>query len=178
MYSISNELISSYTSILIALQVFLPALQGYVPQHMIECITAFLKFAYLARRPSHDQHSLARLEAALDRYHDLRIIFVETGVRPDGFALPRQHALVHYMRMIQRFGSLNGVCTSISESRHISAVKRPWRASNRNKPLIQILERNTRLSKLAAARIEFGRRGMLYGDVVTHALHKVCYFKS
>ncbi|KIJ19304.1 hypothetical protein PAXINDRAFT_7797 [Paxillus involutus ATCC 200175] len=33
-----------------------------------------------------------------------------------------------------------------------------------------MIQTNTRLSKLAAAQVEFGRRGMLKGDVLTHAL--------
>ena len=140
---------------------------------MIQCLSAFLDFAYLAQRPSHDWFSLAAMDATLDRYHHLRVIFIDTGVRPDGFPLPRQHALVHWVQMIQRFGSPNGVCTSIAESQHIRAVKRPWQSSNRNNPLMQILKRNTHLSKLAAARIEFGRCGMLQDNVVTHARRTV-----
>ncbi|KAF8881638.1 hypothetical protein BD779DRAFT_1445352, partial [Infundibulicybe gibba] len=52
---------------------------------------------------------------------------------------------------------------SITESKHIKAVKQPWRRSNRNKPLGQMLLTNQRLDKLAAARIEFKARGMLDG---------------
>jgi hypothetical protein len=48
------------------------------------------------------------------------------GVRPDGFALPRQHALVHYLMLIRLFGLPNGLCSSITESKHIKAVKQPW----------------------------------------------------
>ncbi|KAI0323375.1 hypothetical protein GY45DRAFT_1264667 [Cubamyces sp. BRFM 1775] len=154
------------------MKVFLPALSGYVPDAMIQCLAAFFDFAYLARRPSHNTTSLDAMDAALARFRQLRVIFVETGVRPDGFSLPRQHALLHYTRMIKLFGSPNGVCTSISESKHIAAVKRPWRASSRHKPLLQILIRNTRLSKLAAFRVELGRCGLLHGDIVSHALHQ------
>ncbi|EIW51114.1 uncharacterized protein TRAVEDRAFT_137916, partial [Trametes versicolor FP-101664 SS1] len=153
--------------------VFLPVLTGYVPDKMIRCLDAFLEFAYLARRPSHDTTSLDAMDAALARFCELRSIFVETGVRPNGFALPRQHALLHYTRMIKLFGSPNGVCTSISESKHIAAVKRPWRASNRNNPLLQILRTNTRLTKLAALRVELGRRGLLHGDLISYALRKL-----
>ena len=142
---------------------------------MIRCIAALLDFAYIARRPSHDTHTLAAMADALQRFHDLRVIFIDSGVRPDGFSLPRQHALVHWVDMIKLFGSPNGVCTSIAESKHIHAVKRPWRASNRNKPLIQILRMNTRLRKLAAARVDFGRRGILDDDVVMHARRKVSH---
>ncbi len=109
------------------------------------------------------------MTATLAEFHRLRTIFEEVGISPDGFALPRQHALVHYVRSIQLFGSPNGLCSSITESRHITAVKRPWRRSSRNKPLGQILKTLTRLSKLAAIRAEFARRGMLRSKLSDYA---------
>ncbi|EIW51958.1 uncharacterized protein TRAVEDRAFT_40766 [Trametes versicolor FP-101664 SS1] len=151
------------------MKVFLPAIVGYVPEKMVQCIAALLDFCYLARRSAHDTFSLRAMDELLEKFHQLRTVFEEVGIRPDGFALPRQHALVHYVRSIQLFGSPNGLCSSITESRHISAVKKPWRDSSRNNPLGQIIRKNTRLSKLAAARVEFGRRNMFYGDVLTHA---------
>ncbi|KAI0040568.1 hypothetical protein FA95DRAFT_1611699 [Auriscalpium vulgare] len=153
------------------MKVFLPALSGYVPDDMIQCIAALLDFAYLARRPSHSTPVLNAMDRALARFHRYRQVFEDAGIRPDGFSLPRQHALVHYVRSIRLFGSPNGLCSSITESKHIASVKRPWRRSSRNKPLPQILVTNTRLSKLAAARSDFGRRNMLRGDVLVHSLH-------
>ena len=142
---------------------------------MVRCIAAFLDFCYLARRPSHDSNTLDEMEAALARFHALRSVFVEEDIRPDGFSLPRQHSLVHYVRSIWLFGSPNGLCSSITESKHISAVKKPWRRSSRNQPLLQILQTNTRLNKLSAARVEFGRRGLLAGDVLSQALQEAGY---
>ncbi len=109
------------------------------------------------------------MEDALDRFHSLRVVFEDVGVRPDGFCLPRQHALMHYVRCITLFGSPNGLCTSITESRHITAVKRPWRRSSKNNPLVQILRTTTRLSKLAAAPIHFAQRGLFKTDVFMQA---------
>lgn len=151
-------------------QVFLPAIVGYVPDRMVQCIASLLDFCYLARRSEHDTFTLQAMDELLEKFHHLRAVFEEAGIRPDGFALPRQHALVHYVRSIQLFGSPNGLCSSITESRHISAVKKPWRASSRHNPLGQIIRRNTRLSKLAAARVEFGRRNMFYGDILSYEL--------
>ena len=87
-------------------------------------------------------------------------------VRSDGlagFALPRQHSLVHYHDNIKKFGSPNGLCSSITESKHIVAVKRPWRRSSRYRALSQILKVNQRLDKLAAVKADFTSRGMLAG---------------
>ncbi|KAJ7362401.1 hypothetical protein DFH08DRAFT_683551, partial [Mycena albidolilacea] len=41
---------------------------------------------------------------------------------------------------------------AIPESRHITAVKKPWRRSSRYNALGQMLLTNQRLDKLAAAR--------------------------
>ncbi|KAI0706396.1 hypothetical protein C8Q76DRAFT_771056 [Earliella scabrosa] len=151
------------------MKVFLPAIVGYVPDDMVRCIAVLLDFTYLARRSSHTAEDLENMTACLAEYHHLRQIFEDVGIRPDGFSLPRQHALVHYVRAIQLFGSPNGLCSSITESRHISAVKRPWRRSSRKAALQQILRNLTRLSKLAAFRVDLARRGMLLQGVYQHA---------
>ena len=54
-----------------------------------------------------------------------------------------------------------GVCSSITESRQITAVKKPWHCSNRYKALDQMLITNQWLDKLAAARVRFVSHGML-----------------
>lgn len=75
-----------------------------------------------------------------------------------------QHSLKHYGDLIWAFGAPNGLCSSITESRHITAVKRPWRRSNRNDALGQVLVTNQRLDNLAASRVDFVSRGMLTLD--------------
>lgn len=65
--------------------------------------------------------------------------------------------------MIEDFGVPGGLCSSITESRHITAVKKPWRRSSRYQALGQMLLINQRLDKLAAMRSSFAARGMLPG---------------
>jgi hypothetical protein len=84
-------------------------------------------------------------------------------VRPEGLSLPRQHSLVHYKAVIQLFGSPNGLCSSITGSKHIKAIKEPWRRSSHYKALGQMLLTNQRLDKLAASRVDFIAHGMLSG---------------
>lgn len=96
-------------------------------------------------------------------------------MRVDGFALPRQHSLTHYRALIRAFGAPNGLCSSITEAKHIKAVKEPWRRSNRHKALGQMLLTNQRIDKLSATRIDFHERGMLEGtskDAVLAGLRK------
>ncbi|KAI9569774.1 hypothetical protein HD554DRAFT_2037791 [Boletus coccyginus] len=74
--------------------------------------------------------------------------------------------MVHYHMLIEMFGVPNGLCSSITESRHIKAVKEPWRRSNRYEALGQMLLTNQRLDKLAAARLVYSQKGMLDGPSV------------
>ncbi|KAF8469365.1 hypothetical protein DFH94DRAFT_795797 [Russula ochroleuca] len=96
------------------MKVYLPAIAGHVPARMVRAISAFLEFCYLT---------------AIARFQQEHTIFIETEVRID-FSLPRQHSLFHYHSLIQQFGAPNGLCSSITESRHITAVKQPWHCSN------------------------------------------------
>ena len=79
--------------------------------------------------------------------------------------LPRQHTLIHFFSLIRLFGAPKRLCSSITESKHIRAVKEPWRRSNRNQALGQMLVTNQRLDQLIAARSDFTNRGMLNGPV-------------
>ena len=122
---------------------------GLVPDRMVQAIAAFLDFCYLARQSSLDEGDLTAMEDALQRWEDCRSIFVETGVRPYGISIPRLHSLKHYVSHIQDFGVPNGLCSSITESKHIHTVKSPWRRSNHHEALGQMLLTNQRLDKLA-----------------------------
>ena len=146
------------------------ALEGYVPSDVIKTLNAFLDFCYIARQNVLMENSLNALDAALEQFHHYREIFRASGVRPTGFSLPRQHSLIHYRRHIENFGAPNGLCSSITESKHITAVKKPWRRSSRYEALTQMLTINTRNDKLAAARADFSSRGMLQGTCLGEAL--------
>ncbi|KAF8873949.1 hypothetical protein BD779DRAFT_1613631 [Infundibulicybe gibba] len=142
------------------MKVYIPAIVGHVPDQMVSALSAFTEFCYLVRQ---HESTLTAIDNALEAFHHAREIFRVVGIRIDGFSLPRQHSLLHYRYLIQMFGAPNGLCSSITESKHIKAVKQPWRRSNRNKPLGQMLLTNQQLDKLAAARVEFEARGMLDG---------------
>jgi hypothetical protein len=154
-------------------QVYLPAIEGHVPDEMVQAIRAFLEFCYIARCDAHDTNSLAALQDALERFHHHREIFRTSGVRADGFNLPRQHSLNHYVKLIWAYGAPNGLCSSITESKHIKAVKEPWWHSSRFEALSQMLLTNQRLDKLAAARVDFASRGMLEGTCLSSVLDQI-----
>ena len=96
-------------------------------------------------------------------------MFQDVGVQPKGFCLPRQHSLVHYRHQIEDFGAPVGLCTSITESCHITAVKKPWHRSNHHDTLGQMLLTNERLDKLAAMRSRFVECGMLPPDHILNS---------
>ncbi|KAG2109010.1 uncharacterized protein F5147DRAFT_576357, partial [Suillus discolor] len=144
------------------LKVYLPAIEGYVPVDVVRSFRALLEFCYLVRRNVINEKSLSEIEDALTRFHTYREIFKTTGVVTT-FSLPRQHSMVHYARLIRLFGAPNGLCSSITESKHIKAVKEPWRRSGRYKALGQMLLTNQCLDKLAMSRVDFRFRGMLAG---------------
>ncbi|KAL0058867.1 hypothetical protein AAF712_014428 [Marasmius tenuissimus] len=142
------------------MKVFLPAVEPFIPPQMTKCLAAFLDFCYLVRRNDFDEDTISEIQRTVERFHSHRQIFVEQGIRDD-FSVPRMHSMVHYPYLILNFGAPNGVCSSITESRHITAVKKPWRRSNRHNALSQILLTNQRLDKLSAKRVELVERGLL-----------------
>ncbi|PSR92366.1 hypothetical protein PHLCEN_2v4724 [Hermanssonia centrifuga] len=153
------------------MKIFLPAVVNFIPPDMTQAIKYFMEFCYLVRRSIQTEDTVARITHCLERYHHYRHIFVTTGVRPDGFSsLPLQHSADHYPRHIRQFGAPNGLCSSITESKHIKAVKEPWRRSNKYNPLAQMLTTNQRTDKLAAARADFTDRHMLQGSCLSEAL--------
>ncbi|KAL0957322.1 hypothetical protein HGRIS_001130 [Hohenbuehelia grisea] len=143
------------------MKVDLPCLVDYVPSEILKTFSTFLDFCYLARRTSFNEDTVTNLRTRLQAFHHFREVFRTSGVRPKGFALPRQHAMSHYPDLIPEFGAPYGLCTSITESRHITAVKKPWRRSNRFNALGQMLVTNQRLDKLAALHTDFVAHGML-----------------
>ncbi|KAF7303508.1 hypothetical protein MIND_00579900 [Mycena indigotica] len=146
------------------MKVFLPAIAGRVPSQMVQAVAHFTEFCYLVRRSVLDEDTLSAAESSLAKFWDTREVFRD--VRPEGFSLPRQHSTKHYVPRIRMFGAPNGLCSSITESKHIKAVKKPYRRSNHNQPLSQMLLTNQRLDKLHYARVDFASRGMLSGALI------------
>ncbi|KAG2142815.1 uncharacterized protein EDB93DRAFT_1292179 [Suillus bovinus] len=145
------------------MKVYLPAIEGHVPDDMVRAFRALLEFCYIVRANVVTDNTLAALKDALGRFHTYRTIFQTTGVRFD-ISLPRQHSLIHYELLIRMFGAPNGLCSSITESKHIKAVKQPWRRSSKYNALSQMLLTNQRLDKVAAARVDFTTRSILKGS--------------
>ena len=143
------------------MKVYLPAIVGHVPQAMVRAIASFIDFCYIVWHSVINENHLDKLDELLATFHEEQEVFCTEGIWTNGFNLPRQHSLTHYKSLIRLFGAPNGLCTSITKSRHIMAVKKPWWCSNKHNALGLILQTNQRLSQLAAARADFEAQGML-----------------
>src|SRR6266436_1238849 len=129
---------------------------------MVQALSSFLDFCYLVRRNILDESTLDALDVAVTKFHEYRVVFEEVGVRSN-FSLPRQHSIKHFRLLIQMFGAPNGLCSSITESKHIKAVKEPYRRSSHFEALGQMLLTNQRIDKLEACRVDLSSRDMLDG---------------
>ncbi|KAG1871546.1 hypothetical protein F4604DRAFT_1881168 [Suillus subluteus] len=141
----------------------------HVPTDMVCMFRAFLEFCYLVRCNIITESTLGQIQEALDRFHHYRKIFESMGIVLT-LSLPQQHSCSHYILLIRLFGAPNGLCSSITEMKHIKAVKEPWRHSSRYKALGKMLVTNQCLDKLAAARIDFKNRRMLNGTCLSATL--------
>ncbi|KAH9032556.1 hypothetical protein EDB84DRAFT_1561952 [Lactarius hengduanensis] len=147
----------------VLMKVFLAAIAGYVPSAMVRCIAAFMDACYIARQNAINSPSLEHLQDCIKTFHRLRAIFVETGAHIS-LSLPCQHALEHFYNAIHLFGSPNGLCSSITESKHIRAVKEPWRRSSRYLALTQMLRTLLHMDKMSVLRQRLQDSGMLRGS--------------
>ncbi|RXW16236.1 hypothetical protein EST38_g9616 [Candolleomyces aberdarensis] len=145
------------------MKVYLAAVVEYIPDDMTRCLASFLEACYIFRRNAITSTALKEAELHLDDFRRTREIFVATGVRAH-CSLPRQHALKHFPAGVTEFGAPNGLCSSITESRHITAVKEPWRRSSRFNALSQMLTIIVRLDKISSLQQLLFNRGMLQGS--------------
>ena len=134
---------------------------------MTKAVSTLIELFYLIRRNVIDEAAVDQIQSTLDRFYHHREIFHDVNICPDGFSLPRQHSLCHYVFSITQFGAPNGLCSSITESKHRKVVKEPFCCSNNNQAMGQILVTNQRLNKISAARVYFVACGMLKGPSST-----------
>ncbi|KAJ3871695.1 hypothetical protein F5051DRAFT_340527 [Lentinula edodes] len=149
------------------MKVYLAAIVGYIPPDMIKAMSSFLDFCYIARRNSLSSSNLSEMDNLLTRFHHHRTSFINSGVR-EAISLPRQHGLTHYVPGIRLFGSPNGLCSSITESKHIKSVKEPWRRSSRSEALTQMVTSITRSDKLVAMKRRLEKQGMTVGTTFSY----------
>ena len=110
-------------------QVWMSAIEGFIPHDVVRCFYTYLDFCYITHMSVFTQSTLNQLNNTLEHFHKYCAIFQQPGIwepTPSGLSLPHQHAMVHYQQHIKNFGTPNGLCSSITESKHIIAIKQPW----------------------------------------------------
>ena len=131
-----------------------------MPCDMLRTFRAFLDFCYSVHKDVITESDLVILQDVLSQFHQFREVFKTAGI-VHSFSLPHQHSLCHYNELIRLFGAPNGLCSSITESKHMKAVKMPYWRSSHHKALGQMLLINQQLDKLTAMWIDFQMCGLL-----------------
>ncbi|KAG1815846.1 hypothetical protein DFJ58DRAFT_720308 [Suillus subalutaceus] len=139
------------------MKVFISAIEDHIHEDIICCFHALLEFCYLVQCNVITEDTLNQIKDALTCFH--RQLFLDLGIIST-LSLPCQHSMSHYADMIRLFGSPNGLCSSIMESKHIKA----------HNALGQMLMSNQCLDKLAASHVDFSAQGMLAGTVLSNAI--------
>ena len=117
--------------------------------------------------------SLKAVDDTLKKFHVNHEIFKTSGVIKT-FNYPCQHSLKHYVASIHAYGSPNGLCSSMTENKHIKAVKKPWRCSSHYKAMKLMLLTNQHVDKLLVSHVHFKVNNMLEGDCLSYALAQLC----
>lgn len=122
---------------------FVPIVVGDLTSEVAEMVLALMNFMFRAHGSSMTETDIVELEKDLQRFHSLKDALVARGVykssdRFDG--IPKLHMLRHYTQSIRQLGMLDGFNTEGPEHLHIEYTKKPWRTSNKVKPLPQMIK--------------------------------------
>ena len=116
---------------------------------VVRSIRALLDFTYVASYPRQSTHTLRYLTESLDRLHDNLPVFIKLGIRKN-MNLPKLHALRHYVRTIELFGTADNFNTEYTERLHIDLTKDAYCATNHKNEFIQMttwLERKEKVQQ-------------------------------
>ncbi|CAE6381518.1 unnamed protein product [Rhizoctonia solani] len=135
------------------LRQILPAVLGDLRPDEAQMIRSLVDFIFRAHMSSMTETDLGHLEHELDTFHQFKEVLVardyyQSGARFD--RIPKLHVLSHYVDSIREFGTPDGYSTEVPEHLHIEYAKIPWRASNKVRPLPQML---TYIQRQEAIRI-------------------------
>jgi hypothetical protein len=136
--------------ILLGLIVDIPLPHNQSPVQLLCAVRSILDFVYLAQYPVHTSETLKLLEDALNEFHTNKSVFVDLGARTH-FNIPKLHALLHYVRSIRNFGTIDNYNTEYTERLHIDLVKDAHDATNSKDEYPQMtkwLERREKISQL------------------------------
>ncbi|KAG9094267.1 hypothetical protein FRC06_010996, partial [Ceratobasidium sp. 370] len=131
----------------------LPAVLGDLTPDATQLVCSVIDFIFRAHASSMTDRDLAEMERDLEKFHELKELLVVHGFyQSEGRfdRIPKLHMLSHYVHSIRELGTPDGYNTEAPEHLHIEYAKVPWRASNKVRPLKQML---TYIQRQEAVRI-------------------------
>jgi hypothetical protein len=136
------------------LRQILPAVLGDLRPEEAQLARSLVDFIFRAHASSMTETDLAHLEYELDTFHKSKDVLIARGYYQSSARFDRiakLHALSHYVDAVREFGTPDGYSTEVPEHLHIEYAKVPWRASNKVKPLPQML---TYIQRQEAIRLQ------------------------
>ncbi|KAG9079690.1 hypothetical protein FS749_008310 [Ceratobasidium sp. UAMH 11750] len=121
----------------------LPVVAGTLSAELTEMVRSLIDFMFRAQAPTMTDTDIAAMERDLARFHELKGLLITKGVYKtvERFnKIPKLHMLSHYAFMIRELGTPDGFNTEVPERLHIEYAKEPWRASNKVKPMPQMVK--------------------------------------
>ncbi|KAB5587944.1 hypothetical protein CTheo_8614 [Ceratobasidium theobromae] len=131
----------------------LPIVAKELTPELAMMIRSLIDFIYRAHASTISETDLQAMETDLESFHDLKDLLVVRGVyKMDTWfnKIVKLHMLTHYVHMIHELGPPDGYNTEVPEHLHIEYTKVPWRASNKVRPLPQMI---TYIQRQEAIRI-------------------------
>ncbi|KAG8705479.1 hypothetical protein FRC11_009012, partial [Ceratobasidium sp. 423] len=108
----------------------------------VSLVRSILDFTYRAHKTQMSEGDLQRLERALGEFHEKKPVLVALGIYGSLKGLnwvKKLHMLTHYCSAICEMGTPDGYNTESPEHLHIIYAKQGWRASNKVRPLPQMV---------------------------------------
>ncbi|KAG8684188.1 hypothetical protein FRC11_012493, partial [Ceratobasidium sp. 423] len=123
----------------------LPVVAGQesVKPAFVSLVRSMLDFTYRSHKTQMSEGDLQRLERTLGEFHDKKPVLVALGIHRSLKSLNRVkklHMLTHFYSAICEMGTPDGYNTESPEHLHIIYAKRGWRASNKVRPLPQMVK--------------------------------------
>lgn len=116
---------------------------------------ALLDFIYLAQLPSHTDDTLSMFEAAYDKFHKYKNVWIKNGGRQgekgnviEHFNIPKLHTARHLAEQVRDKGTADNYSTEVVEHLHIDTLKEPYKATNRKEWKRQTVRYLVRRDKL------------------------------
>ncbi|KAG9084157.1 hypothetical protein FRC06_004191 [Ceratobasidium sp. 370] len=130
----------------------------------IQLICLLLNFSYLAHSVQLTDVDLTEMDKTLVAFHKAKHVLVEEKIYADNSAFDRiaeLHMLGHYTNNICELGTPDGYSTETPEHLHILYVKLPWRMSNQQNPIPQMV---TYVQHLEAIQLQHVLMDKYYGE--------------